>query len=59
MPAYAKALTDEGELWLSGFYKEDSQALQEAAEENGLQLKNKTFNGEWYLLQFVRHSFCG
>ena len=59
MPAYANALVEKGELWLSGFYEEDCQALQEAAETNGLQLKNKTFTGNWHMLQFIRHGFCG
>lgn len=59
MPAYANALVEKGELWLSGFYEEDCQTLQEAAETNGLQLKNKTFTGNWHMLQFIRHGFCG
>ena len=58
MHAYATALQPEGQLWLSGFYEDDCEALQAAAEQEGLQLTATKSNGEWYLLQFVRHSFC-
>ena len=58
MHAYASALQPEGQLWLSGFYEDDCEALQAAAEQEGLQLIATKSNGEWYLLQFVRHSFC-
>ena len=59
MHAYATTLQPEGQLWLSGFYEDDCEALQAAAEQEGLQLTATKSNGEWYLLQFVRHSFCG
>lgn len=58
MHAYAVALQPEGQLWLSGFYEDDCEALQVAAEQEGLLLTATKSNGEWYLLQFVRHSFC-
>ena len=59
MHAYAVALQPEGQLWLSGFYEDDCEALQAAAAQEGLHLTATKSNGEWYLLQFVRHGFCG
>ena len=47
MHAYAECLAPNGELWLSGFYASDVQALQEAAEREGLTLIEVRANGEW------------
>ena len=51
MSAYAKNLTPNGELWLSGFYESDCAALQTAAETNGLTLIDVLANGEWRLMK--------
>ena len=51
MSAYAKYLTPNGELWLSGFYESDCPALQAAAESNGLTLIDVLANGEWRLMR--------
>lgn len=54
MPAYAKYLTEGGEVWLSGFYEHDVPYLIEAAEEVGLkQIETKCQNEwQWMRLQF-------
>ena len=51
MSAYAKNLTQHGELWLSGFYESDCAALQTAAEQQGLTLIDVLANGEWRLMR--------
>ena len=51
MPAYASALTEGGELWLSGFYETDCPVLQDAAEKEGLKLISVLANGEWRLMK--------
>ena len=51
MSAYAKHLTTNGELWLSGFYESDCAALQTAAEQQGLTLIDVLANGEWRLMK--------
>ena len=51
MSAYAKHLTPNGELWLSGFYESDCAVLQTAAETNGLTLIDVLANGEWRLMR--------
>ena len=51
MPAYAKILNDDGELWLSGFYKEDIPYLSQAAEAVGLQHTETRHTNEW---QWIR-----
>ena len=51
MSAYAKNLTQHGELWLSGFYESDCAVLQTAAEPNGLTLIDVLANGEWRLMK--------
>ena len=51
MSAYAKNLTPNGELWLSGFYESDCAVLQTAAETNGLTLIDVLANGEWRLMK--------
>jgi len=51
MPAYAKILNDGGELWLSGFYKEDIPYLSQAAEAVGMKLIETRHTNEW---QWIR-----
>lgn len=52
MPAYARNLTTNGQLWLSGFYAEDIPYLVAAAEEEALYLTHTHTRGEWQMLQF-------
>lgn len=51
MPAYAKILNDDGELWLSGFYAEDIPYLSQAAEAVGMQHTETRHTNEW---QWIR-----
>lgn len=52
MPSYAAALTDGGELWISGFYQEDCSALRTAAEQQGLTLIDVQAKNEWQLMRY-------
>ncbi len=52
MPAYARNLTANGQLWLSGFYAEDIPYLVATAEEEALYLTHTHTRGEWQMLQF-------
>lgn len=52
MPAYAASLAANGELWISGFYEEDCEALQHAAEKEGLQLISVLAKHEWRLMRY-------
>lgn len=54
MSTYAATLADQGELWLSGFYRDDCPTLQAAAEAQGLRLISTDANGEWYMLRFIK-----
>lgn len=47
MPAYAAHLNQGGQVWLSGFYETDCDALRQAAEENGLEVTALRATGEW------------
>lgn len=47
MPSYAAHLNPGGQVWLSGFYATDCDALRQAAEENGLEVTALRANGEW------------
>ena len=51
MHAYARNLTPNGELWLSGFYESDVPALQAAAEAEGLALIHVLARGEWRMMR--------
>lgn len=54
MSAYAAYLKAEGELWLSGFYEEDVQALSQAAHEFGLCLIETRNTNEWHWMRLKR-----
>lgn len=54
MTSFAECLNKGGELWLSGFYEDDSPALISAAETAGLHYRNTSANGEWRMLTFFR-----
>lgn len=51
MPAYAKYLNAEGQLWLSGFYAEDIPHLTKAAEAVGLTVAETNSRGEWQMIK--------
>ena len=54
MSAYAAYLKADGELWLSGFYEEDVQALSQAAQEFGLCLIETRNTNEWHWMRLKR-----
>ena len=53
MPAYAKSLKANGELWLSGFYAEDIPYLIQAAEQVGLKHTDTKSHNEWQMVKFT------
>ena len=52
LPDYARTLNPGGELWLSGFYESDCEALIRAAAAHGLHHSATRQNGEWRMLVF-------
>ena len=54
MPAYANNLKEGGELWLSGFYKEDIVYLTQAAEQVGLKHTETKCHNEWQWLRMKK-----
>ena len=54
MPSYAKNLRKGGELWLSGFYKEDIAYLTQAAEQVGLKHTETNCHNEWQWLRLKK-----
>lgn len=54
MPAYAKNLRENGELWLSGFYEEDIAYLTQAAEQVGLRHTETKCHNEWQWLRIKK-----
>lgn len=52
MPLYGQYLRAGGELWLSGFYQADCEALTEAAAAQGLHLLQHESDGDWQMLTF-------
>lgn len=54
MPLYARYIKPGGEVWLSGFLRGDTPAIREAAEREGLQVKQEQERNEWILLQLYR-----
>ena len=54
MKAYAQALAPNGELWISGFYDSDCDALINEANRHGLTLIETTTNNEWRMIRFVK-----
>ena len=53
MPVYADSLKENGLLFLSGFYIEDIEKINESAESNGLQLDKKLQRNNWVGLKYV------
>ena len=54
MHAYADCLAPGGELWLSGFYESDIEALTHEAALYGLHPIDILSNGEWRLVRLLR-----
>ena len=53
MTVYAKSITENGILLLSGFYTEDVQKIDEAATTQGLKLQGKLERNNWVGLKYV------
>lgn len=51
MHAYAKNLTLNGEVWLSGFYESDVPVLRTAAEKEGLRVTDVLARHEWRMMK--------
>ena len=54
MHAYANCLAPGGELWLSGFYESDIEALTHEAALYGLHPIETLSNGDWRLVRLLR-----
>lgn len=55
LPVYTAALRQNGDLLLSGFFTTDTDELQNAASQQGLQFSEKKTEGEWAMLHFVKN----
>ena len=54
MPLYARYVREGGEVWLSGFLREDARLIRQAAEQEGLQLKDEQEKNTWILSVLYR-----
>ena len=54
MPSYAASLTPGGKLFLSGFYTEDINAIEEECNRNGLRLEEQLDRENWAALSFIK-----
>ena len=50
---YAKCLNENGSLFLSGFYKEDIQVIEEECNKHMLKLSETLQKGQWVSLKFI------
>ena len=53
MAVYTNSLKENGILFLSGFYTEDIEKINEAAESNGLKQEKKLVRNNWVGLKYV------
>ena len=53
MSVYSNSLKENGILFLSGFYTEDIEKINEAAESNGLRQDKKLVRNNWVGLKYV------
>lgn len=53
IPTYVKCLNSNGQLFLSGFYKEDISHITEICTENGLLLEKKLQKNNWVAVKYV------
>ncbi|MCL5245279.1 50S ribosomal protein L11 methyltransferase [Cellulophaga sp. 20_2_10] len=53
IPAYAKRLTEDGILFLSGFYKEDIPVITEKCSEAGLKFEKNLEKNNWVAVKYV------
>ena len=53
LPAYVKCLSDEGQLFLSGFYEEDIPIITENCESLGLKFVKFSKKNKWVAVKYV------
>jgi ribosomal protein L11 methyltransferase len=53
IPVYSKCLTENGQLFLSGFYKEDIPLITEKCNENGLRIEKNLKKNNWVAVKYV------
>lgn len=53
IPDYAKLLTKNGSLLMSGFYQKDKPEIEEKAANNGLKLTNSSFKNDWAMTHYL------
>jgi len=53
IPSYSNCLNKIGQLFLSGFYKEDIPRITEKCNENGLKLEKKLEKNNWVAAKYV------
>ena len=51
IPAYCRALKPEGEIYMSGFYKEDIPVMETRCRQNGLALLSFTEQNNWVAIR--------
>lgn len=56
MSQYAACLPVGGELYMSGFYKEDISKIEEEAQKNGLVFKAFKEKNNWVAVKFIKES---
>ena len=54
MEAYVRVLKQFGELYLSGFYKEDLPVIQECCQELGMEYREHKQKNDWVAAKFVK-----
>ncbi|WP_410881184.1 50S ribosomal protein L11 methyltransferase [Myroides sp. DW712] len=54
MEHYIRTMTDNGEIYFSGFYTEDVPSIKKAAEEKGLTFENQLEKNNWVSLKFKK-----
>lgn len=54
MPIYIEAIQDEGELYLSGFYKQDLPIIQECCAKLGMKFVSNKEKNDWIAAKFVK-----
>jgi ribosomal protein L11 methyltransferase len=53
IPLYAKALNENGALFLSGFYEQDIKPINESCEKCMLKLDETLKRGDWVSVKFI------
>lgn len=54
IPTYSKCLSSGGKLFLSGFYTEDLEAIEEVCNKNGLRFDNNLVEDNWTAASFIK-----